>query len=161
MDLQGSNSEDLRRLRLLRQYQGPLRVTVAPERTITTPNGTVIRRSQNLRTGPMVGSNPKTAIDVSKLMGGPDPKLQNRSLFERFGDKFEANSPQDIFTRVKRGDTAEYKGPKFWQQARDLAVASAREIPRTAETAYRSVINAGYARAADALDKAISEKDLS
>lgn len=107
----------------------------------------------------MVGSNPKTAIDVSKLMGGPDPKLQNRSLFERFGDKFEANSPQDIFTRVKRGDTAEYKGPKFWQQARDLAVASAREIPRTAETAYRSVINAGYARAADALDKAISEKD--
>jgi hypothetical protein len=162
MDLQGGNQDELRRLQQLRLSQGkPLQVTVAPERElISVDGGSVIRMSPNLRTKQYVGTNPKTKVNLGLLLNSPDPKTQKRSIFEKIGDKFEANSPQDIYARIQRGDTAEYGGPKFWQQARDVAIAGAREIPRTGETLYRTVKGSNYASAADSIDKALAEKDV-
>jgi hypothetical protein len=71
MDLQGSNQDELRRLRLLRQSQGrPLQVTTAPERTLrSVDGGSVIRRNPNM-VATRIQPKPKVALDLKSLIGG-------------------------------------------------------------------------------------------
>lgn len=81
------------------------------------------------------------------------------SIFERWGDKLEANSPQDMYKRNEQGQAPVYDGTKFWQKGRDLAVGAGRELARIPETVVTSVDKSMDETAANDLDRALAEPD--
>ena len=89
----------------------------------------------------------------------PEYKTGFKGFFEKAGDKLEANSPQDKFAREGKGNPTFYENEKFGQRARDLLVASGREIVKVPETVFNSVDKGIDETAANEIEKALAEKD--
>jgi hypothetical protein len=101
---------------------------------------------------------PKTTYNQPSPSQNPvePPTQRPRSILESLGDRFEANSPQDMAKRLSKGEDALYKGPSFWGQAKNFGVNTAREIVKTPERLITSTEDAVKQGKIDEIDAVLS-----